>query len=404
MGLSGSPGLARIEIQCAVAVLDDCAVTAIDGRRICLWQAIISPHMAGLAVALARRGCEVSYVAQQALSEDRVRQGWSQPGLEGVRLHLLDSGAAVDQLVAAATPDFVHLCGGLRGNGLIQAAQAALARRGLRQWVVMETVDDAGWQGALRRLEYGRLFRRWRGRLQGVLAIGHLTPAWVAARGMPTNAVFPFAYFLPGNEKAARSVPDSSGPFRFLFVGQLIERKRLGVLLDCMRALATRDFRLAVVGSGPIEGLLRALAANALPGRVEWVGSLPMEAVAKEMARADCLVLPSRHDGWGAVVSEALMVGTPVICSDACGAAGVVRASGRGGVFARDDRRELIRLLDRAFANGPPTRAERASLADWAKCLGADAGADYLLEILDHVDGQRGRPSPPWRGEPQGGI
>ena len=192
---------------------------------------------------------------------------------------------------------------------------------------------------------------------------------------------------------------DHSGPFRFLFVGQLIERKRLGVLLDCMRALAVRDFRLVVVGSGPLEGLLRALAANALPGRVDWVGSLPMEAVANEMVRADCLVLPSRHDGWGAVVSEALMVGTPVICSDACGAAGVVRVSGRGGVFARDDRKELVSLLGRALAGGPRAPAERASLADWAKCLGADAGADYLLEVLDHVDGRRERPSPPWRGE-----
>ena len=373
-------------------------MVVVDKRSIWLWQGIITPHMAGLAVALARRGCDVTYVAQQALSEDRAQQGWSRPSLKGVRLQLLESRPAAEALVATSPPDAIHLCGGLRGNGLIQAAQAAMARSGLRQWVVMETVDDAGWLGALKRLEYGRLFRRWRGRLQGVLAIGHATSDWVAARGVPSSVVVPFAYFLPGNERVMRQPPERSGPFRFLFVGQLIERKRLDLLIDSLRGLASKDFQLAVVGTGPLEQPLRELAANSLPDRADWVGPLPMDAVANEMARADCLVLPSRHDGWGAVVSEALMVGTPVICSDTCGAAGVVRVSGRGGVFARDDRAGLVSLLDRARASGPPTPAERASLAEWAKCLGADAGADYLLEILDHVDGQRERPSPPWRG------
>ena len=68
------------------------------------------------------------------------------------------------------------------------------------------------------------------------------------------------------------------------------------------------------------------------------------------MSSADCLILPSRHDGWGAVVSEALMVGTPVICSDACGSAGVVHASGVGGVFRSGDHCALTAELAVASA------------------------------------------------------
>lgn len=379
-------------------------MAAVTTRSIWFWQGIISPHMAGLAVALARRGCGVTYVAQQTLSEDRARQGWSQPNLAGVRLCVLGSRAEAGELVDSAPAESVHLCGGLRSNGLIGVAQEALWRRRLRQWVIMETVDDAGWRGVLRRLEYGRVLRHWRNRLQGVLAIGHVTPAWVAARGMPERLVFPFAYFLPGSEAVSRKPSERFGGFRLVYVGQLIARKHLELLIESLSRLTSAEFRLVVVGSGPLEESLRALAARVLPDRVDWAGALPMAAVTGEMVRADCLVLPSRHDGWGAVVSEALMVGTPVVCSDACGAAGVVRASGRGGVFERDDRAGLVKLLDRELASGPPTPGERASLARWAECLGADAGADYLLDILDHVDGQRKRPSPPWRGGPQGGI
>jgi glycosyltransferase involved in cell wall biosynthesis len=378
-------------------------MAALKTRSIWFWQGIISPHMAGLAVALSRRGCEVTYVAGQALPEDRARQGWSTPPLGGVDLHIVAAPDAVKERVASAPPDSLHLCGGLRGAGLIKGAQLALRRRQLGQWVIMETVDDAGWKGAFKRLEYRRLLRRSRDWLQGVLAIGHATPEWVHARGMPESAVFPFAYFLPGQGREWSDLPEPRSPVRFLFVGQLIERKRLEVLIQSLGELTGSDFRLAVIGAGPLDGPMRALAASVLPGRVDWLGRQPMEAAQAHMARADCLVLPSRHDGWGAVVSEALMAGTPVICSDACGAAGVVRASGRGGVFERDDRAGFTALLHRAINYGPPTPAERRSLAAWAKCLDADAGAGYLLEILDHVDGQRPRPSPPWNSEPQGG-
>ena len=232
-------------------------------RSIWFWQGIISPHMAGLAVALARRGCEVTYVAQQEVTEDRVRQGWSAPSLPGVHLLKAVTGEAMRDLAMTAPEHSIHLCGGLRGNGDIGAAQRALAKRKLAQWVVMETVDDSGWRGLLRRVEYSRLIRERRGDLKGVLAIGERTPAWIRARGMPADAVFPFAYFLPDPGSALDVPSNRTGAFRFLFVGQLIERKRLGMLIDCLGAIRGYDFRLVVAGGGPLNDEFRALADRA---------------------------------------------------------------------------------------------------------------------------------------------
>ena len=262
-----------------------------DKRNIWFWQGIISPHMAGLAVALARRGCDVTYVARQAMSDDRASQGWSPPALEGVQLRVAESDFAAAELAASAPVDSIHLCGGLRSNGPIGAAQTTLAQRSIRQWAVIETVDDAGWLGALKRMEYSRLFHRWRERLQGVLAIGHKTPAWVAARGMPAKRVFPFAYFLPRPGLTVSGSRKQGSPYRLIFVGQLIRRKRLDLLINSLRDLASDSdgLRLTIVGNGPLEEQLRKLAAQAIPGRVDWLGSLPMEAVSAEMAQADCL-------------------------------------------------------------------------------------------------------------------
>lgn len=365
-------------------------------RRIWLWQNIFSPHMAGLAVALTRLGCAVTYVAEREMTDDRVQQGWNPPVLDGVTLQLMASRDMVDELVASAPPDCIHICSGIRGNGMVAVAQRALARRKRRQWTVMETVDDAGWRGALKRLEYRRLFVLNRRHLQGVLAIGHSLPDWVAARGVPPGLVFPFAYFLPDTDLSMARRQREPGPFRFVFAGRLIPLKRVDWLVAALAGLPTQAFELWIVGAGPDEPALRLLAGSELGAKVRWLGQLPLTEVPAVLAQADCLVLPSVHDGWGAVVSEALMAGTPVICSDACGSAGVVRASGFGGVFSSADRAALTLLLEQALAKGPLPSAESADLAGWAECLGGRAGADYLMQILDHADGRIARPLPPW--------
>lgn len=362
------------------------------------WQRIVSPHMAGLAAALARQGCEVVYVAEKLMSEDRARQGWTAPDLEGTRLELAPTASAIQALAQAAPEDSIHICQGIRANGLVCVAQRVLARRGVRQWVVMETVEDSGWCGLLKRLEYRRLFMRWRTRIEGVLATGHRTPAWVVAQGMPEARVYPFAYFLPDRQSILAPRPEAKdNHFRFMFVGQFIERKRLDLLITALAGLSRKNFELAIIGSGPLEQQWQDMAEALLPGQVDWIGRLPLEQVQEQMARADCLVLPSRHDGWGAVVPESLMVGTPTICSDACGAAGVVLAIGIGGIFESGDAAALTKVLAAVVENGRLKAEERVELVEWARCLGAEAGAKYLKEVLDSVAERNMRPLPPWQ-------
>jgi glycosyltransferase involved in cell wall biosynthesis len=350
----------------------------------------------GIAASLAKKGHEVIYVAEQEMRAERAELGWQVPYVEGIKLVIANQDSSVQTLVEDAAASSIHLCQGVRSNGYVAVAQNLLAERGLRQWALMETVDDSGWLGVLKRLAYQSIFRRQNQRFQGVLAIGQHTADWVAARGMPASRVFKFAYFLPDQPSQQNALPLEPGPFRFLFVGQFIERKCLGLLVNALASMPTRDFELVVVGTGPLEAALRAAAEEALPGSVRWLGRLPSHEVPAVMAQADCLVLPSRHDGWGAVISEALMVGTPVICSDACGAAEVVRASRTGGVFKRGDERGLRACLEKRMREGRLTDDARADLTTWSRSLGDQAGAAYLLEILAHHDGHQPRPLPPW--------
>lgn len=360
------------------------------------WQRIVSPHMAGLAAALAATGREVVYVAEQAMSVERQAQGWTSPSPGAAQLRFAPDAAAVAALATEAPERSIHICQGFRGNGKVNVARAILARRKLRQWIVMEAVDEQGFLSMVaKRAVYRLHIRRWRRRIEGVLATGRVTPGWLAARGMPAGRIFPFAYFLPDHlvSTPARQEQDR---LRLLYVGQLIKRKRVDLLLDSIAGLPADAVELTIVGGGPSECDLRRHAEEKLPGIVRWTGSRPITEIPALMAGADCLVLPSRHDGWGAVVSEALMAGTRAICSDHCGVAGVVAASGRGGVFRSGDAADLTRLLHNEIRQGPQTPEQRTQLSGWATCLGASAGARYLTQILARTTSGDVRPVPPW--------
>ena len=105
--------------------------------------------------------------------------------------------------------------------------------------------------------------------IAGVLAIGHETPGWLAARGAPSELIFPFAYFLP--DRTLRSIPDfaATAPFRVLFVGRIIELKRLDVLFDALARIGEFSFELVVIGSGPLEQELRAQGQTRHRGRAK---------------------------------------------------------------------------------------------------------------------------------------
>ncbi|WP_240125142.1 glycosyltransferase family 4 protein [Thermomonas alba] len=374
------------------------------------WQTVVTPHMAALAAACAAAGHRVTYVAQCAMTPDRIQQGWSVPEIKGVDVRLAGDAAQMRRVAKEAPQTAHHLFQGLRGNDLLAVAQRQLRWRGMRQWVVMEAVADAGAPGHIKRALYRALFLRYRRDLAGVLAIGCGTRDWVVARGMPAQRVFPFAYFLgeptTGFESSSTSkmVEEKAGKspsscVRLLFVGRLISLKRVDLLIEALRRLfdaGFSGFSLEIVGDGPLREGLRQQAAF-LGDRVTWHGAVPMPQARRHMAQADCLVLPSDHDGWGAVVSEALMAGTPVICSDACGAAEVVRASGVGAVFPAGDAAALAECLKSVLEAGAQSPQARQELAAWARCLGAEAGADYLQRIFAYMEGHVPRPRPPWQ-------
>ncbi len=350
------------------------------------WIEMFSPHMGALASALARRGFKVFYVANHGLFKERSQQGWETPNLGKAKLILASNKNDLIQLTLKVPENSIHFSQGIRGNGQIKIAQNILRKRGLKHWVIMEAVDDTRWYGLLKRIIYRLLFLSWRNHLAGVLAIGQNTLSWIIARGMEQSRVYSFAYFLKDikNNYKSKSLKKKkkNTPFRFVYVGNLIKRKKVDRLIEAIAELKFKKVELWIVGKGPEEKYLRSLSDSLIPEKVKWYGVVPMSQASKIIRQSDCLVLPSRFDGWGAVVSESLMAGTPVICSSTCGSSVVVKASGVGGVFPVNHKNAFFKMLSNQYKLGKLDQKKRKKIVKWAKCLGANAGAQYLDLII----------------------
>lgn len=367
-------------------------------KQIVFWQRIISPHMFGLAQALEAQGWKVTYIVEEKMSSDRAQIGWGNVDTGSVETIIFRDSDHIDNLAQKYSDNAVHLVQGVNANGVMEDVRRSLKRHGAKKWgAIMETVDERSLNWPLKRLVYRSRLSRWAARHDFILAIGAKTPDWVVARGFPPDRTFPFAYFIPLPPEKPPETTDKNGPFRIGFVGSLIPLKRVDLLIDALAGLDHLKFGLAIVGDGPLHSRLESAAIEKLgQQRIEMPGILPMSEIPSFMRSLDCLVLPSEHDGWGVVISEALMAGVPAICSDACGAAAAVNASGVGGVFAKDDISSLRSLLDAMITKGPADPDQRKRLAGWAKCFGAGAGAEYVDKIITHVYDGGARPVPPW--------
>lgn len=117
-----------------------------------------------------------------------------------------------------------------------------------------------------------------------------------------------------------RGAPEADEAVDVLFVGRLIEEKNPALVVEAVDRLRQRrpDVRAVVVGDGPERSRLERLVTNRNLGEnVDLRDPLPeYEDVLGLMKAAETFVLPSRREGFGITVLEALGCGTPVVTID----------------------------------------------------------------------------------------
>lgn len=337
-----------------------------------------------------RRICRGLARAGWSVEEYPITGGWPLPGpvpaeeLSGTLAEAPDGAVVLlDGLVACGLPDVV-------------VPQARRLR--LTALVHLPLAAETG----LAPHRAADLDRRERATLRAVDAVV-ATSRWTARRlvdhhGLAADRVH---VAVPGVDPAPLAAGRAGGPGgdppRLLCVAALTPRKGHDLLIEALAELADRPWDCVCAGSvdrdpGHVARLRAAADRSGLSGRVRFVGPRTGERLARAYGAADLVVLASRAETYGMVVSEALARGIPVVATAVGGVPEALGDSPDGSVpgmlVPPDDPAALAGGL-RRWLDDPAlrrrlaasARGRRAVLAGWGTTARQVSGVlERLLE------------------------
>jgi len=181
-----------------------------------------------------------------------------------------------------------------------------------------------------------------------------------------------------------------------LFAGNLVPTKGVDVLAEAFFTVLDDGAadRLVLVGDGPLAADVRSrVEAHAASfehadptGRVTLTGRLHQRDLARWMAAADVFVLPSRNEGLGLVLLEAMACGTPCVGSDVGGIPEVLETPACGRLVPPEDPAALAAAIAEVLATGKDSFGE-ACLARAT----AHSATRKAAEMLAAIEGVVGR-------------
>ncbi len=199
-----------------------------------------------------------------------------------------------------------------------------------------------------------------------VVVTSHATKRLLAAEfGVPDAKI---TVAEPGVDPAPRATGGAVGePLALLAVGSIVPRKGYDVLVSALAGLRDRPWRLTIIGApdrapATADALRAQIAASGLQDRILLAGAVDDAALAEAYARADLFVMPSRYEGYGMVLTEALARGLPILCTT-------------GGAAAE---------------TAPDTAARKVLPGD------ANALAKALADLIDDAGARRGMSDAAW--------
>jgi glycosyltransferase involved in cell wall biosynthesis len=186
-------------------------------------------------------------------------------------------------------------------------------------------------------------------------------------------------FAIPRNPGVRRTIT-------FFFCGQMIERKGVDLLLLAFDRLIANgmDAHLLLVGREAELPRFLKLVSSKTRSRVLYEGFQAPESLPAYFARSDVFVLPSRHDGWGVVVNQALATGVPIITTDAVGAGLDYVENGINGLRVKAGDVDALYDAMQTLAENPEfARAWGVKSREMARTLTPEVGADKWVRVFE---------------------
>lgn len=179
----------------------------------------------------------------------------------------------------------------------------------------------------------------------------------------------------------------SSKITKFLYVGELIERKYPANLVDALASVyKDKSFRLVYVGEGyELKSVKEKTARHGLEKQVSAVGKITRQEIITHYDDAECFIMISRGEAYGLVYLEAMARGCIVVASKKEGFDGIIVDGVNGFLCEAGNTTELAFVIQHMNSLSPE---QKQAISDNAiqtakRLTDSNAARLYLQDLLN---------------------
>jgi len=137
-----------------------------------------------------------------------------------------------------------------------------------------------------------------------------------------------------------------------LFVGRLVPRKGVDILLRALpQVLRETEVKLVLAGSGNQHEYQHLAQALGIPDKLCFLGRVPDDTLRLLYSSCDLFVLPSRLEGLGIVVLEAMAAGKPIIATSVGGIPELIESGQNGILVEAGDEGKLASAIVKVLSD-----------------------------------------------------
>jgi len=167
-------------------------------------------------------------------------------------------------------------------------------------------------------------------------------------RPLPSVVAYPGrGHILPQiDPEQIRTRALAAGPLRVVFLGNVIPRKGLLVMVEALSSVSAADWRLEIIGDLTVDlshtcRLRRAIEQAGVADRVTFAGRLDGAALGRRLMESHVMVVPASYEGFGIAYLDGMAYGLPALATTAGGAGELVRHGYNGYLIPPNDSEAL---------------------------------------------------------------
>lgn len=322
-----------------------------------------------------------------SVSKDRIALGWQ--ATNNLKDYEIEVNITQIDSMIEQYADYIHIVPGY-GSAFTRTLAKKLGQQGI-SWVHWSENSSVGL-----RWYFTYFLKKWYAGLVNKNALGVLAQGIKAKNdfyrwGINRNKNLTYlTYSIKSLEPAhpLEAIKDWANNRKvFLFLGRIEQLKGIDILIRAFSKLSQDDgWCLALVGQTNKKIDYNTLIDKLdLSNKVKIFPPVSVENVSKVLVLADVFILPSRYDGWGVVLNEALSLNKPLIASDMVGAAWHLIEHGINGFrFKSENVNELSQYMQ-AYIDNPELIHIHASHAPKIyQKYSSEAMVDNLLTNLSN--------------------